>query len=113
MRNLATIILLGFAALAILGMVTLTAPQMRREALKAVAPVSWQTLDDEMDLCRSVAELEAWNERRKAEIKALPEAKYNVLADKFGDLRSKLPDVTPEPAKQADAYAIADDEIPH
>lgn len=36
MRNLATTILLGFAALAILGMVTLTAPQMRREALKAV-----------------------------------------------------------------------------
>lgn len=33
MRNLATIILVGFAALAVLGMVTLTAPQMRREAL--------------------------------------------------------------------------------
>jgi len=89
------------------------APAPAAAAPKPAAPVSWQTLDDEMDLCRSVAELEAWNERRKAEIKALPEAKYNVLADKFGDLRSKLPDVTPEPAKQADAYAIADDEIPY
>lgn len=91
-------------------------PKTEARTSEPKASVSWQTLDDEMDLCRSVAELEAWNERRKAEIKALPEAKYNVLADKFGDLRSKLPDVTPAPSEQAekaDAYAIADDEIPY
>ena len=33
MRNLATIILAGCFALTVLGMVTLQAPQMRREAL--------------------------------------------------------------------------------
>ena len=36
MRNLATIILAGCFALTVLGMVTLQAPQMRREAIQAV-----------------------------------------------------------------------------
>ena len=79
------------------------------------AAVDWRTLDDEMDRCRSVDELEAWNKRREREIKALPQARYDTLAAKFGDLREKLPDgrAAPSPGRAQDAYDIAESEIPH
>jgi hypothetical protein len=64
------------------------------------APVDWKTLDDEMDACRSVAELEAWNKRRERDIEALPTPRFDALALKFGDLRQKLPDTTPQPAAE-------------
>lgn len=83
---------------------------------KAAAPAQhaphadWRKLDDEMDACRSVAELETWNKRREADIKALPKAKFDNLAVKFGDLREKLPDTAP--ADKND-LGIAADEIPY
>lgn len=54
--------------------------------------VDWRKLDDEMDACKTVADLEAWNKRREREIKALPKPRYDALAAKFGDLHGKLPD---------------------
>jgi len=91
------------------------APPPKTEA-KPAPTVDWRTLDDEMDACKCVQELEEWNLRRLREIKALPTAKYDVLAAKFTDLRDKLPDAVPVKAKQpamADAYGISDDEIPY
>lgn len=70
----------------------------------------WRTLDDEMDACRSVEELEAWNLRRAKDIKALPTAKFDALGTKFRDLRSKLPDKV-EPKADAD-LTLNDDDIP-
>jgi hypothetical protein len=76
------------------------------------ARVDWRTLDDEMDACRSVEELEAWNQRREREIKALPKPKFDQLAAKFGDLRGSLPEKAPaaKPAA-ADDFGIGADEI--
>lgn len=79
---------------------------------KADAPAEkladWRTLDDEMDACRSVEELEAWNLRRAKDIKALPKARFDALGTKFDDLREKLPDKA-EP--KAD-LTLNDDDIP-
>lgn len=81
-----------------------------REAPKADAPkfVDWRTLDDEMDACRSVEELEAWNKRREHHIKALPKPRFDTLAAKFGDLRETLPDTVPA----ADDFGLAGDAVP-
>lgn len=75
------------------------------------APADWKTLDDEMDACRSVDDLEAWNKRRERDIKALPKARYEALGTKFGDLRQKLPDTTP--AKPgAEDFGLNGDDLP-
>lgn len=76
----------------------------------AKARVDWRTLDDEMDACHSVDELEAWNKRREPEINALPKAKFSQLAAKFGDLRQSLPETAPP--RSADNFGMADDDIP-
>ena len=57
---------------------------------KTTKTADWRTLDDEMDACKSLAELEAWNVRRRDDITALPKPKFTLLADKFGDLRERL-----------------------
>lgn len=71
----------------------------------------WRELDDEMDRCRSVEELEAWNLRRERDIKALPKPRFDVLAAKFGQLRSKLPDKAAS-AAPADDFGLSGDDIP-
>lgn len=88
-----------------------------KEGPKTDAPkfVDWRTLDDEMDACRGVDELEAWNHRRELHIKALPKPKFDTLAAKFGDLREKLPDVAPKAAATAaptETFDIDPSEIP-
>lgn len=89
-------------------------PKAEAPAPKPAEPtLGWKALDDEMDACRSVDELEAWNKRRERDIKALPKPRYDALAVKFGDLRGKLPDHTPtQPAPAADEFGLAGDDIP-
>lgn len=80
---------------------------------KAEPTVSWKTLDDEMDACRSVEELEAWNNRRAKDIKALPKPRYDALGLKFGDLRQTLPDTTSAaPLAPADEFGLGGDNLP-
>lgn len=80
------------------------------------ATADWRTLDDEMDACKSIAALEAWNVRREADIKALPTAKFDSLAAKFGDLRQKLPETDPAPSttatKDDNDFGLSGDDIP-
>lgn len=71
-------------------------------------PVDWRTLDDEMDACRSVEDLEAWNVRREREIKALSKPRFDALAAKFGALRQSLPEKAPTRGD----LGIGEDDIP-
>lgn len=80
-----------------------TPPRAEARPTQTTAPLAdWRKLDDEMDACRSVDELEAWNIRRERDIKALPKAKFDALAAKFGDLREKLPDTRAKADLNAD-----------
>lgn len=68
----------------------------------------WRALDDEMDCCHSVEELESWNIRRERDIRALPKARFDALAAKFGHLRETLPDTAPK----APAGEFVADDVP-
>lgn len=72
-----------------------TPPKAEAKPAEAKKLADWRTLDDEMDACRSVEELDAWNIRRTADIRALTKARFDALGEKFRDLREKLPDTAP------------------
>jgi hypothetical protein len=61
----------------------------------------FETLRDEVDACNSIDELEAWNKRRAAEIKALPADWYDALGDRFQVRREELLNPAP-PIPEAD-----------
>jgi hypothetical protein len=50
----------------------------------------YEELRDEIDGCKSVEELEAWNLRRAKDIKALPADWYDALGDRFQVRREEL-----------------------
>lgn len=73
---------------------------------------NWRTLDDEMDACHGVDELEAWNVRRERDIKALPKVKFDQLAEKFGVLRGTLPETAPKATPADNGFGLGGDDIP-
>lgn len=77
---------------------------------KAEPTVGWKQLDDEMDACKSLQELEAWNARRTPSIEALPKPKFDALSDKYRALWASLPEKTP--AKAEPAFDLQGDNIP-
>lgn len=60
---------------------------------KAAAPPAdlWRTLADEMDRCRSVEELEAWDRRRGRDIGSLPKPQHTALGKKYQLMAETLP----------------------
>lgn len=63
----------------------------------------YETLRDEMDACKTLDELDAWNKRREADIKALPNDWYDALGDRFQICREELTAPVPEAVEAADA----------
>lgn len=65
----------------------------KAEAPKAAAPPAemWRTLAEEMDACRSVEELEAWDRRRTAEVAALSRPQHTALGKKYQLMAETLP----------------------
>jgi hypothetical protein len=51
----------------------------------------WRTLSEEMDACRSVEELEAWDRRRGRDIGALPKPQHTALGKKYQLMAETLP----------------------
>jgi len=62
----------------------------------------YETLRDEMDACKTVDELEAWNKRRERDIKALPEDWYDALGDRFMACRAELEGAATVAASEAE-----------
>lgn len=63
----------------------------------------FETLRDEVDACETLDELDAWNKRREADIKALPADWYDALGDRFQLRREELLAPPVEGADEMDA----------
>ena len=88
-----------------------TPPKAAEDSRPAAVKVDWRTLDDEMDACKSQAELDAWNSRRERDIKALPKDQFATLGNKFVALSEKLP-ATAEQPEPGSAFGLSEADIP-
>jgi hypothetical protein len=81
-------------------------PRQAPKAATAPPTELWRTLAEEMDACRSVEELEAWDRRRGRDISSLAKPQHAALGKKYQLMAETLP------AKLEASTELTTDDVP-